>query len=117
MDIARIRRFSATNRIFACNVLLKLFTNDELTDPQTNVYGRHPNGMINRDMKALDPYIMDQLQDIVFGYLEGNQDTRYSQWQQIRQALNKKVHELKKNRAVTDLAIAAADAESPVECN
>jgi hypothetical protein len=82
---------------FGVNLMLELFTMDELTDPRYNVNGVSSKG--NNDPKLpLDVERVTLIRETALAYVEGGEDTKTKAWIRIKNAMNKKMLELKRER-------------------
>ena len=75
--------------------MLELFTMDELLDTNTNVMGQ-PCGK-GPEMEPLDPDRMSEIKDICLSYVEStNLKVLSAEWRKIRDAMSKKLSQLRK---------------------
>lgn len=76
---------------FACNLMLHMFSQDELTD-QVNVTGLTRGNTAGR--RQLDPLRIELIKHIVFQKLDNNTD-KESEWKKCIGAMHKKMHKLR----------------------
>ena len=73
----------------------KMFTFDELSEPELNLYGKKPNGSIAQPL-PLDPIRINEIQEIVFLNVPGGESVKKAIWRTCEVAINKELSNIKK---------------------
>ena len=76
--------------------MVKFLTAEELIDPLVNVTGRCAKGIVNENIKALDPIRINQIKNVVLSYMSGDINEKLSTWLKCKNAMTKKLSTLKK---------------------
>jgi hypothetical protein len=103
-ELLAIRNKSSSDRIFSVNLMLAVFTNEELTQPNVNVFGGVSKG--NESNKEnyipLDVQRIDTLKQTVLGYVKGDQKIKNAVWKSCKDAMNIKMSQLKRAKRDRD---------------
>ena len=98
-EFLRLLKESSSIPNFATNLMLKYFTIDELTNPNSNVMGRYARGKNNckNVLKPLDPFRMDYIYDAVENAVNSTKekDSVKVVWTKCIKAMSKKMSHLK----------------------
>jgi hypothetical protein len=93
--LKELRAKSASLENFGANLMLELFTSDELTDPEVNVTGRVPKGS-NIIRRPLDPERINHIRVLVLSQVKGDEVLKNRIWKSTKKAMANKLLAIKK---------------------
>ena len=93
--LKELRAKSASIENFGANLMLELFTSDELTDPEVNVTGRVPKGS-NIIRRPLDPERINRIRVLVLNQVKGDEALKDRIWKSTKKAMANKLLAIKK---------------------